>query len=274
MPEGPEIRREADHIAAVLVRQPLRAVVFGLPRLERFGQDFTGEQVLGVQTLGKAMLTHFSNGMTMYSHNQLYGRWMVCRRDRPPQTNRSLRVALHTDSHSALLYSASDIDLLPTSEVAEHPFIRKLGLDVLDSSLTWRAVAEQLADERFARRRLSSLYLDQSALAGVGNYLRSEILFDAKLSPLRRPVDLKRGELGRLARSTLSLCQRAYQTGGVTNPPARAATLKREGKGREGYRFAVFGRSDRPCYTCGAAIVRLTATSRRLYQCLTCQPDP
>ena len=271
MPEGPEIRREADRIAEVLVGHRLRAVAFGLPRLEPFAQDLAGDQVVAVQTLGKAMLTHFSRGLTMYSHNQLHGRWVVCRRDREPQTNRSLRVALHTDRHSALLYSASDIEILPSDEVAQHPFIRKLGLDVLDATLTWRDVAAQLLEPVNAGRRLAGLYLDQSVLAGVGNYLRSEILFDAGLSPDLRPGDLSRGQLGRLARSTLVLCQRAYQTGGVTNPPRRAAELKRQGRSREGYRFAVFGRSGKPCYLCGSKIQRRQVTSRRLYECPTCQ---
>ena len=34
---------------------------------------------------------------------------------------------------SALLYSASDIDVLDESAIAAHPFLSRLGLDVLDS---------------------------------------------------------------------------------------------------------------------------------------------
>lgn len=271
MPEGPEIRREADRIQRVLVGRPLRAVTFGLPRLVRHADGLAGASVRAVQTLGKAMLTHFDNGQSMYSHNQLYGLWRVCERDKEPKTNRSLRVGLHTDTHSALLYSASDIDIFPTDQVAEHPFIRKLGLDVLDASLDWRTVAERLLDDRYQRRAVASLYLDQGFLAGVGNYLRSEILFLAAVHPTMKPAQLSRGNVGSLARATLTLCQRAYVTRGLTNPPRRVQRLKAEGLGFEAYRFAVFGRDGLPCFNCGAKIERVTFNSRRLYFCPGCQ---
>jgi len=273
MPEGPEIRRAADRLARVLEHQTLEAVYFGQPRLKRFEAALAGNKVTALETRGKALLTRLSNGLTLYSHNQLYGRWYVRPRGELPQTGRSLRVALHTPSHSALLYSASDIAVLDDAGLAAHPFLLRAGPDILDPRLGWRDVAARLDGSRFRNRRLAALYLDQHFLAGVGNYLRSEILHDARLSPHRRPAELGRGERGRLARSTLAISQRAYATGGVTNPPGRVRGLKARGAARRDHRFAVFDRDGLPCYRCGDAIRRITAGSRRLYFCPTCQPD-
>ena len=272
MPEGPEIRRAADKIAAVLEGQTIESIKFGLPRLHRYGPQLTGQQVTRLETRGKALLTHFSNGWTIYSHNQLYGVWKVARRGKLPKTKRSLRLALHTATHSALLYSASDISVWPVEELAEHPFLKRIGPDVLDETLDWKTVAQRLQEPRFRRRSLAALYLDQAFIAGIGNYLRAEILFDAGLHPDARPSELTRGQLGKLARSTLAISRRSYETGGITNPPRRVAKLKREGLPREKTRFAVFGRADLPCYTCGAAVERIEANSRRLYFCPLCQP--
>ena len=91
--------------------------------------------VKAIDTRGKAMLTHFDNELTLYSHNQLYGRWFTAKRGEFPDTRRSLRVALHTRSHSALLYSASDISVLTPAQVQSHPFLSRLGPDVLDEGL-------------------------------------------------------------------------------------------------------------------------------------------
>ena len=110
MPEGPEIRLAADKVARVLVGRDVVAVEFGLARLRRFEKRLAGSAVTAVDTRGKAMLTRFNNGLTLYSHNQLYGKWYTTRRPRLPQTTRQLRVGLHTAAHSALLYSASDIE--------------------------------------------------------------------------------------------------------------------------------------------------------------------
>jgi len=271
MPEGPEIRRAADRLAAVLVDQTVEEVAIGLPALRDREQDLRGQRVVSIETRGKALLTHFGNGLTVYSHNQLYGRWYVVKRDRYPDTRRSLRLALHTATHSALLYSASEIEILERDDLLGHPFLCRIGPDVLDTVLTWRMIARRLQDSRFARRQLAALYLDQSFLAGIGNYLRSEILFDAGINPRARPIDLTRRQVNVLARSTLAISQRAYQTGGLTNPPARVALLKQAGLRRGQYRHAVFGRADADCYHCGETVLRESIGARRLYWCPLCQ---
>lgn len=274
MPEGPEIRRAADRIAQAVVGQTIEAVSFGLPRLARFDALLSGQRVVDVETRGKALLTHFDNDYTIYSHNQLYGVWKVVRRGRLPATGRSLRLALHTRTHSALLYSASDISVWPREDLGLHPFLSRLGPDLLSAGLSWHDVADRLADPRFSGRSLGSLYLDQQFLAGSGNYLRSEILFCARLHPLQRPTGLTRGERGRLARETLAVTQRSYATGGITLTPRLAGRLAREVAGFERRRFFVFARDGRPCYRCGAAIRRDTLGSRRIYWCARCQVAP
>ena len=159
MPEGPEIRLAADRVADAVTNKRLTRVFFGLPRLKRFQRQLKGERVTAVHTRGKAMLTRFSNGLTLYSHNQLYGRWYLTGGEMP-STNRSLRVGLFTDAGCALLYSASDVDVLDDAQVAEHPFLARLGPDVLDPATTPAVVRRQLESARYARRSLAALYLD------------------------------------------------------------------------------------------------------------------
>lgn len=274
MPEGPEIRRAADRIAGILVDQTIEEVSFAFPKLRRFAPILREQRVLAVETRGKALLTHFDNDYAIYSHNQLYGVWKIARRGRLPKTGRSLRLALHTATHSALLYSASDISVWPRDELAMHPFLARIGPDLLSAGLAWRDVAARLVDPCFARRSLAALYLDQQFLAGSGNYLRSEILFCAGVHPRRRPADLTRGERGRLARETLAVTQRSYETAGITLTPKLAGELARRVRGFERRRFFVFARDGQACYRCGETIRRDTLGSRRIYWCPTCQAAP
>lgn len=273
MPEGPEIRRAADRIADVLVDNTIEEVRFAFPELRRFETVLAGQQILDIETRGKALLTHFDNDYAIYSHNQLYGVWKIARRGKLPATNRSLRLALHTPTHSALLYSASDISVWPRDELGMHPFLAALGPDLLSAKLHWQDISERLQMQRFSGRSLSALYLDQHFLAGSGNYLRSEILFCAGVHPKRRPRDLGKAELGALARETLKLPRRSYETAGITLPPRLAASLKKTVKGFERRRFFVFGRDGRACYQCGDTIRRDSMGSRRIYWCPTCQPQ-
>ncbi len=273
MPEGPEIWRAAAELADVLEGQRVVHAEFTQPHLRRYGKALTGQLITRVDASGKAIVSHFDSHTFLYSHNQLYGLWYIRPAGVFPDTQRTLRVVLQTAEHNVLLYSASDIEILDDAELALHPYLSKLGPEALDPEVTWQDIVARLLDPGFTRRKLAALYLDQHFVAGIGNYLRSEILFTAGLHPALRPTDLTRGKLDHLARATLAITRRSLKTKGVTNAPARVRKLKNQGASYEGYRFAVFARAGKPCYQCRAPIRRVTMSSRRLYFCPQCQPE-
>lgn len=271
MPEGPEIRLAAEKIARPLAGKVVDEAWFAFPRLQRHRRQLEGQRVRSVEPRGKAMLIRFAGGLNLYSHNQLYGRWYVTAAGELPKTQRQLRVALSTEEHSALLYSASDIELLRDDELDDHPYLARLGPDVLDRKVTAAKVRRRLDDPRFSGRSFGALLLDQGFLGGIGNYLRSEILFAAGIDPSRRPADLDADERKRFASTALSISRRSLKTRGVTNDPSIVRELKAVGVGRSQYRHFVFAREGKPCYRCGSDIDRIQVASRRLYRCPDCQ---
>ena len=274
MPEGPEIRQEADRIAQILEGQQINRATITPDHIKDYEATIQGQLVTRVYTRGKAMLVEFGCDLTLYSHNQLYGRWMTRKNGKLPATQRKLRIALYTPKGLACLYSASEVEILSSNEVALHPFLAKLGPDVFDEATTIPSISTRLLDKAFAKRQLGHLLLDQSFLAGVGNYLRSEILFDAGLHPQSRPKQLSETELATLAASTLRICERAYRTKGIVNDPQKVSELRAQGATRSKLRFAVFARHHEPCYRCGHQIERIAVSSRRLYLCPNCQSLP
>ncbi|MGF1480215.1 MAG: endonuclease VIII [Cyanophyceae cyanobacterium] len=270
MPEGPEIKRAADAIASALVERPVVELFFAFERLKLYEQKLAGTTVTTVQPRGKAMLIRFDNELSIYSHNQLYGQWIVRNAYSYPETNRQLRLAIHNSQKSALLYSASDIEVLNDDDIAMHPFLSKLGPDVLAPSTTVEQVEQRLQDQRFARRQFTSLLLDQHFLSGLGNYLRSEILFVARIHPTQRPIDCL-PKLPRLAAASLSVSRQSYETGGITNDLEQARRLKEQGVKRAEYRHWVFNRAERPCFACDTKIVKAVSGGRRYYYCPYCQ---
>lgn len=267
------MRRAADELDAALRGQRARTVWFRFPRLAAAGRRLSGRLIHGVEARGKALLLHFEGGDSVYTHNQLYGKWLLGPAGQRPETSRELRLAIETDAHAALLYSASDIETWPTANLGAQPYLRRLGLELLAPATTAQAVLQQVSAPRHARRTLGGLLLDQGFLAGVGNYLRSEILFVARLHPARRLGELDPAERRRLARAALSITRRAYRTGGVTNAPEAAARLRRAGVPYGQYRHYVFDRNDPHCDACGEPTVRrIVDSGRQLYLCTTCQP--
>tara|TARA_B100000700_G_scaffold241887_1_gene269330 strand:- start:121 stop:813 length:693 start_codon:yes stop_codon:yes gene_type:complete len=217
------------------------------------------------------MLLHFDNDLSIYSHNQLYGRWVVVPLDELPETNRSLRLGLHTDEHSALLYSASDISVWPREKLSEHPFLRKLGPDILNQAVTPEVILQRLTSSQFRKRSLAALYLDQAFLAGMGNYLRSEILFFAGIHPDSRPANLSDEQNNHLAEQTLQVTYRSYETGGYTTSISVSVRALHSAAEYEAERFMVFDREGQPCRRCNETILRAERSSRRIYFCPQCQ---
>ncbi len=272
MPEGPEIKLAADKIAKALVAQPIAEVFFAFEQLKPFEPILSAEEVVAVTPRGKALLIRFSNQRSIYTHSQLYGVWYTRPAYDYPSTKRQLRLAIHTAKKSALLYSASDILVLTDEEIAAHPFLQKLGPDVLEESTTVEQVRDRLLDRRFYRRSFPTLLLDQQFLCGLGNYLRSEVLFVAGIYPTLRPMDCTAEQIQKLAEAAIVLPRQSYATKGITNDLAIANALKTAGKPRYAYRHWVFGRQNQPCYVCTTPIVKESAGGRRVYYCPRCQP--
>ncbi len=275
MPEGPEIRLAADEVEKALLQRPTTSVSFAFAALRRFEKRLTGRRVTGVTTRGKAILTHFDNDLVIYSHNQLYGRWYIEPRGRLPDTNRQLRLAIHNDEFSALLYSASAIEVLKLRELARHPFLSRLGPDLLSDRPGVDCIVDRLNSQRFRQRQLAGLLLDQGFVAGLGNYLRAEILTRAGLHPLLKPAQCSQAQLRRLARQVIDLTDRAYRTRGIINPARLVTKLRAQGLTRkEQYRFNSYGRAGQNCHFCGAQIECNNAGGRKMYFCPGCQPAP
>lgn len=274
MPEGPEIRQSADELQSVLHNQPIQHFVFGLAHLKHFEERLIGTRCVKVAPRGKAMLITFENGLYLFSHNQLYGKWVVLQKGQAHHTTRQLRIAIATPLGEARLYSASDIEVLTKSSLMAHPFLSKLGPDILDETLCDEAFIERFHFPQFLKRTLGSLLLDQGFIAGTGNYLRSEILFEQKLNPQCRLGELSQEKRTALAMAVREITQRSYKTQGVCVSKTYQKQLQAEKNDYEYYRFAVFGHDGRACLRCATPIERTNIASRRLYFCPNCQGAP
>ncbi len=273
MPEGPEIWRSADKISKAITNKEIEELFFAFDELKPYQESLQGVKVASVTPRGKAIITAFENELNLYSHNQLYGKWMITDRGQTPDTNRSLRVAIHTAEKSAFLYSASEIEILHDNEVEEHPYIKNLGPDVVHPKTSYQEVLARFQSDTFKNRKLSTLLLDQRFLSGVGNYLRSEILFCAGVDPEFKPTDCSKQQEEKLAEYSIKLARRSYKTGGLTTPDDLVHALKEEGASRKQYRHYVYGRAGKPCYKCGKEIQVMKTGGRKIYYCNTEQKD-
>jgi endonuclease VIII len=275
MPEGPTIRHTAGILRDALEGQQITGFHSPLKKAAKEGwaENISGQQVRAVRAHGKNLFIDFANNWTLYTHMMMWGAWHVYALGEPWRREaRKARVVLETATHCAVLFSAPVCQLLHASELASHQ-TSQLGPDLLAEHFGPNERAE-------IRRRLDALgdvaigeaVMNQTVMAGIGNILKSEILFAARIHPERPAAGLNDAEFERLIAISQDMMRRAFETNSFVQvflPPAL-----RQATGKLGY---VYGRSGQVCLRCGGtiAMVRQGPMQRMTFFCPVCQPyDP
>jgi len=180
VPEGDTVWLAARRMDAALAGKPLQRTDFRVPRLAT--ADFAGQQVTGVVSRGKHLLTRFSGGSTLHTHFKMDGTWQLYR---PGQgwsggPASQVRVVLEVPDRIAVGFRLPVVEIVATGD--EPAVVGHLGPDLLDDE-TWDE-AEALRRLRAAPdRQLGPALLDQRNLAGIGNLYKTEGLFLSGLTP-------------------------------------------------------------------------------------------
>jgi endonuclease-8 len=275
MPEGPTIRNTADLLRETLLDQRIVQFHSSLKKAaaEGWAKKLVGQPVMAVRVHGKNLFIDIAGGWTLYTHMLMWGAWHVYARSEPWRKEaRKARVVLETATHCAVLFSAPVCQLLRTDELAAHP-TSELGPDLLDEHFGERERAEIHRRLRAQDQTpIGEVLLNQTVMAGIGNILKSEILFAARLRPERAAASLSDDEFARLIDTSRDMMRRAYDTHSFSQvflPPAL-----REATHALGY---VYGRSSQICLRCGGtiAMIRQGPMQRMTFFCPFCQPlDP
>lgn len=286
MPEGPEVRRYADSIATVLEGEAIESITARTKQAKAWLQAnpdlLIGRRIESVKTIGKHLFAPIEGGYYFYSHLMMWGRWFV-HEVSPEEIDRRERARIVTAKGTAILHSAPVFEI-GTGDPMLHPQLSLLGTDVL--ALPFDAIEFQQRLLLHPNREIGAALLEQSIAAGIGNYLRAEILFLCKLDPWKLVGELTETELTDLSDKISSISQRAYATGGVTVTESDRAQMRENPalvyrSGSEwGDRHYVFRRTNLPCLICATPIRQKRQVTRQLedeektriiYFCPICQ---
>ncbi len=123
----------------------------------------------------------------MYTHMLMWGSWHVYAPDEPwLKEERKARVVIHNSDAVAVLFSAPVCELVRREDLATHK-TSELGPDLMVEQVDVVEAARRFFDPIHAERAVGDLIMDQTVLAGIGNILKSEVLFQVGINPLRLP---------------------------------------------------------------------------------------
>lgn len=143
--------------------------------------------------------------------------------------------------------------------------LRSLGPDVLeDPPLEPALFAERVLQK--PNRTIAEALMDQSCISGVGNYLKSEILFRSKVYPHRPVTDLTAEEITEIWAETVLSTRESYADHGAS---IRTYKTVDDQKGSSQFYFRVYNQQKCPQ---GHAVQREeTADGRTSWWCNICQ---
>lgn len=225
---------------------------------------FLGRRVIRVYSRGKNLIGEVDGGLFFYSHLMMWGRWQVMASLSPWDVDRRERARIGgAGGGGAILYSAPVFEVGEGDPFVVKPYLASLGPDILpypgESPFGAACFEERLRHE--GTRTIGAALLDQTVAAGIGNYLRAEILFLCRLDPFRAVETLSEGEVGFLSRTLPELACHAYEYNGLTVTLAEQERMREDASLRYpnssaewGGRHYVFRRTNLPCLVCGTPI--------------------
>ena len=300
MPEGDTIFRAARTLHTALAGRAVTHFETQYAQLARVHHDapIVGRTIDRVDARGKHLLMHFSavgrrqsavtareaestrrlrvdGPLVLRTHMLMSGSWHVYRTGEAWQRARSsARVVVGTDAFVAVAFNVPVAEIVAADALQDAAALARLGPDVLGADFDQAQAVARLSVN--ARPTVAEALLDQSALAGVGNVYKSELLFLAKVWPFTPPAEVTLPVWQRLVRDARALLRANVvdprETGVLTYRGMRRTT----GRTNPAERLYVYGRQGKPCRTCGTTIAlrHHGEHNRSTYWCPTCQPEP
>lgn len=275
MPELPEIVCRAREMKEALIRRRIESIEVLQPKCLNvevgvFKKGLSGAEIVGVSHHGKWLFVETTQGHLLINMG-MGGELLLLPSNAPPE---KWRVKLgfaegEADEQGMALFANfwwfGNTHYVAAGKLADHAMTARLGPNALDLSLD--QFAELLAGKR---SRIKSFLLDQSNIAGIGNAYIHDILFRAKLHPLRTIPDMSEAEVSRLHRAIRVELQRSVDKGGA----AYELNLRGERGGFTAEDLLIGYRDGKPCPECGSTIEKIRTGSTASFVCPTCQPAP
>ena len=300
MPEGPEVRKYADALDVCVNRardcfprsaNKRRAKVAAGKRATP-----SGRRVERVVSHGKHLLGYIEGDFFFHSHLMMWGRWQTFgptksrRKSKSielPEKDRRERARIVVEGAAAILLSAPIFNVGEGDPYKQIEILDTLGPDALPYRGRFNRAEFLRRLLEHENETIGAALLNQRIVAGLGNYLRAEVLFDCKLNPWLTVGELTQRNLELFVESDSAANTRCLRRGATASEEDRKRMASDPSlvyqPGREyGTRHLVFRRTNLPCLRCGEKIRQLRQKTiqnqddeeertRIVYFCAKCQ---
>lgn len=253
MPEGPEVNIIKDGLNHLLKDKIVIDVNFpeGSKFLKKTPCGFNDFKTVlplkikEVKSKGKLIYFVFENGWYLLCRLLMSGGWYLekapkhnhCEIIYKTQTSEKLKSIWFIDPrHFATLQWTNDKAVLDE-------ILTSIGPDLLNDIITEEEYLETMKNKKNGKRTIAVVLMEQSVFSGVGNYLKSEILYKAKVSPHSIINNIPDDKLLEIFNITLEKIKKSYKAGGAS---IRDYSDIRGQEGKYSFNFSVYQKKQDP----------------------------
>jgi formamidopyrimidine-DNA glycosylase len=267
VPELPEIMSRAREMKKALVGKTIADVEVLQPKclnvsVKAFRTGLVGARLLDVTCRGKWLFVKTTQGWLLINLG-MGGEVLLAKRAALPEKR---RLIIDFDDGTCLTLNFwwfGYAHYVPADKLGKHAMTAKLGPNALDIT-----AKELRAIIKGRRGAIKSFLLDQSLIAGIGNAYIHDILFMARLHPLRKIDTLNEAELEALTKAIERGLRPSARKGGAFY---EVNLYGKPGKFRA--KDILIGyKEGKACPTCGTSIERIKTGSTSTFICPSCQP--
>ncbi len=287
MPELPEVETVKRGLEKLLIGHTFKRVTSDNPKSfpnapADVDQFLIGAAVTNIRRRAKVLLIDLSSAYTLVIHLKMTGQIVYRGEDNfgaghPNDSligelpDRSTHVEVWLNNKAKLYFNDQRkfgwVRLIPTVEVPNIDFMKKVGPEPLEDSFTAKDFVQRL--QRRKGSTIKAAILDQTVLAGIGNIYADEGLWGAKIHPATRVKDVPVAKLKKLFSELQYVLRLSIEKGGSTD----RNYVNAEGNRGSYIDFArVFRQEGMPCQRHPNQLIeKIRVASRGTHICPKCQ---
>jgi formamidopyrimidine-DNA glycosylase len=223
-----------------------------------------GEKVTGFDRIGKRIVFELTNDLWLVIHLMIAGRFRWFDQPKKPIPKKVGLAALDFDNGTLVLTEQGTKKRAGIWVFGDRESVdaeNRGGVEPLDVDI--EGFREAITAEN---RTLKRALTDPRIFSGIGNAFSDEILWEARLSPVKRTKQLDTDEIARLheaVQTSLTHWTELLREQTGDDFPSKVTAFRPE--------MATHGKFKEPCPRCGTAIQRIVYSSNETNYCPTCQ---
>jgi formamidopyrimidine-DNA glycosylase len=274
MPELPEVETVCRALSKVIKNSRIKKIEFYRKDLRWQVKDnlevsLKNNIFIDPYRRGKYILIPTNTDKIFLIHLGMSGQIRIKKKDIVQKHDHMRMIVENNNKHFVVTYNDSRrfgyIDLFKKKEISEHFLLSKIGVEPLGRELT-----TEYLQNNFKKRviNIKNALIDQKIIAGIGNIYASEILYKAKINPLRKVNSLSQNDLNSIITFTKIILKKSIDVGGTTirdhmQPDGSLGYFKQK--------LQVYGKVNEKCKTCNSFIVKEVISNRSTFICKYCQ---